>query len=173
MRKFYNAEPPKDFEGLYCYWAFKRECRNAALLEMITTSLEQAAANGKSVYLDPKPSTPEDAIRNLKSFSVEHSNNHPEHFEPFTLNTNINPCLGWTVVDGLDINKRLHESRGAPALRDRKYFAIIYDYLSKGKLEDTAVQAQLSFSTFRVLFACLLRREIGEAPERWWTFLTC
>ncbi|KAM0249215.1 hypothetical protein ACHAQJ_009121 [Trichoderma viride] len=145
VKIFYNAEPPKDFEGLYCYWAFKRECRNGALLGMITARLEQATANSKSVYLDPNPSTREDAIRNLKSFSAESSDNHPEHFEPFTLETHINPCHGWTVVDGLDINKRLHKSRGIPALQDRQYFAIVYDYVSKGKLQDEAVQAQLDF----------------------------
>lgn len=112
---------------------------------MITTSLEQAAANGKPVYLNPKLNTREDAIGNLKCFSAEYSDNYPKRFGPVIFKTTINPCHGWTIVDGLDINRRLYKSRGTPALQNRRYFAIIYDYVSKGKLEDEAVQAQLDF----------------------------
>ncbi|KAL7922244.1 hypothetical protein ACQKWADRAFT_83311 [Trichoderma austrokoningii] len=154
MKIFYNATQPEDFEGLYCYWAFKRECHNGAILDMITTRLEQAAANGKPVYLNPKPSTREDAFRNLECFSAEYSDDRPEHCEPVIFKTTVNPCHGWTIVDGLDINKRLYNSRGSPLLEDRRYFAIIYDYASKGKLEDEAVQAQLDFF-YLAGFICL------------------
>lgn len=112
---------------------------------MVAASLQHAAANGKSIHLNPKPINREDAMRNLKSFSTEHSDDNPEYFEPFILKTNVNPCHGWTVVEGSAINQILYNLREVPVLQSKRYFAIVYDYVSMGKLDDSTVQAQLDF----------------------------
>ncbi|KAL8410427.1 hypothetical protein RB596_000200 [Gaeumannomyces avenae] len=122
------------------YWAFERECRNCATLELISTRLRRAATSGCHVYLKPNPKGHRDAICNLKAFSDDFADEARCHsaFEPFIPDTvNINECYGWLQCpdwehgDKDTIEWRRH--------RGGKNFAIVYGFVPEGTLQDDVV----------------------------------
>ncbi|KAL6896523.1 hypothetical protein GGI43DRAFT_411367 [Trichoderma evansii] len=114
--------------------------------DMITASVHDAEANGRSIYLNPKPIIQKDAMRNLKSFSAEYCDEHSDKFESFALKTDVNPCLGWTVVDSSDIYHTFHEPMQIPLLQNERHFAIVYNYVPKGELEECS-RRSVDFTT--------------------------
>ncbi|RYP14967.1 hypothetical protein DL765_006035 [Monosporascus sp. GIB2] len=46
-----------------------RECQNAALLQMMQTAVEQAAAASRPILVNAKPTIWDDAVANLAAFS--------------------------------------------------------------------------------------------------------
>lgn len=65
--QFWDDEPPEFAH----YYAPQRECQNAALLQMMETAVEQAAATSRPVLVNARPETWEDAIANQAAFSDE------------------------------------------------------------------------------------------------------
>lgn len=145
--KFFSNATPVPPPGARCYWPFERECRNVAILEMITTSLRHASAAGRSILVNPSPITKRDAVKNLQAFSANCSRDQsPSHFQPISLNTQINPCLGWATINGKDANQAIHAQCGIPCFnRDETYFVIVYHYVLDEELRIPVVQAQLDF----------------------------
>lgn len=84
---------------------------------------------------------------NLRQFSADCAIAEcPSHFRPISLDTEINPCLGWAVIRGKDANKVLYRQRAVPIFdRDKNYPVIIYRYVPEEKLSEAVVQPQLDF----------------------------
>ncbi|KPM35936.1 hypothetical protein AK830_g10644 [Neonectria ditissima] len=135
-RRKFQPRPPRP--PLKVYWPFERECMNAALLEMIQASLQDAAKNNKHIHLNPSPKTRNDALKNLRAFSTYHSSHQEgksDNLTPFSPNVRINGCRGWTQFQGHDINNHLIATRAECCLDlkdEETYYAIVYDYVSKG-----------------------------------------
>ncbi|KAM7191180.1 hypothetical protein V8F33_009051 [Rhypophila sp. PSN 637] len=158
LKVFWNTVPPLEPER---YWAFQRECQNAALFEMITSAVHAASDQNDAVYLHPTPSTQDDAIQNLRAFSDEgrqdgQFRNLPEAVQ-VTAKTmpRLRRCYGWTTVNPTDITRaitrglprRLHASDVlrtiSPGTGDRN--AIVYEYIPDHKTGQPATQEAMDF----------------------------
>lgn len=136
-------------------WPFERECLNCAVLELMTTSLRDAAANNQPIYLHTRPKTRQDALRNIRAFSKEYAEKYqsererPPGFEAFALKPQINDCLGWMQLDGDFIWSLVRKFRLGPyrGLQTRLpwYYAIVYKFVPQGTLDDDVVQSQYDF----------------------------
>jgi hypothetical protein len=130
------------------YWAFARECRNCAVLELITTSIRHAKDQGRDIFIHPYPETKRQAYRNLKAFSTEYiGGGRPPGFVPFESNTEINECLGWMKVTGLEFQEYAVASSDQLCQPDvtQDLYAIVYTWLPQGTLTKKALQDQLDF----------------------------
>ncbi|KAI1499395.1 hypothetical protein F5X99DRAFT_430776 [Biscogniauxia marginata] len=147
VKIFFDNTQPEAPPGAYRYWAFERECRNCAILEMITTSLRQASVSGKRHYIHPCPTTKKHAIRNLKAFSTEGIGcPPPPHYKSFSPHIQINTCLGWMVINGHQVRSALKALGVVPYLKtDESYFAIVYSFVPKGDLDEDIIQSHLDF----------------------------
>jgi hypothetical protein len=133
------------FEGAPRYWAFERECLNTALLEKLETSLRLAKDSGREILVNLEPATTYDALQNLKSFSIEgrDQNCRTDNLELFSPNVQLTPCYGWTQLSGAAIKAYVPIPT---ELRDEEqYFAIVYDFVPKGRLEFENIVNQLNF----------------------------
>ncbi|KAK0629941.1 hypothetical protein B0T17DRAFT_506453 [Bombardia bombarda] len=150
VKIFNSPERPEPINGCPRYWAFKRECQNSALLDMIKTSLKQAALNDRHIYLHPCPRTYKEALRNLKAFSAEAAlePTPPPNFKPADFDARPNDCLGWTEFSAQEVRTLLQRLKAdAPDMEpDRSsYFAIVYSFVPEGTLDDAVIQAQYDF----------------------------
>lgn len=134
------------------HWAFERECINAALLEMISTSIKRSRSSEHQVYLHPMPTTRSHAMQNLKAFSDEgsmlRSGPPPEDSQPFIEDVAINGCLGWVEYDMEDIIEAIKPFR--PSIRcelptTESVFAIAYPFVPKETLEKETMISQANF----------------------------
>ncbi|KAM7191161.1 hypothetical protein V8F33_009032 [Rhypophila sp. PSN 637] len=158
LKVFWNTVPPLEPER---YWAFQRECQNAALFEMITSAVHAASNQDDAVYLHPRPSTRDGAIRNLQAFSDEGRQNSrfrslPEAVQ-VTAKTmpHLRRCYGWTTVSPADITnaikrglpRTLHTSDMlctiSPGTGDRN--AIVYEYIPEHKSDPAVAQQEIDF----------------------------
>ena len=132
--------------GIERYWAFQRECVNCALLEMIDVSLRHGLETNRPIYLLPRPTTKDQALRNLRAFSDEGKMNElerPSFFEPYVPSIRVNTCLGWTVVKGSSINRALERAKILEDVDNNHiYFAIVYHFVPKAELNADAILSQ-------------------------------
>ncbi|KPM34267.1 hypothetical protein AK830_g12308 [Neonectria ditissima] len=148
VKIFLHNRKPEPIYGVGRYWAFERECLNCALLEMIDASLHRARTTKRPIYLFPKPKTRMQALRNLFAFSDEagEKGSPPDHFEPFAPDVRVNDCFGWTELSGSTINAALSKARVPMDIDNgERYFAIVYAFVPKGRLEGGAILSQLDF----------------------------
>ncbi|KAI8725733.1 hypothetical protein NCS52_00145100 [Fusarium sp. LHS14.1] len=148
VKIFYHNRQPEPIYGIGRYWAFERECINCALLDMIGASMRRAKITGNPIHLRPSPTKHKHAIRNLFAFSDEGfaKSPPPEHFMPFEPSVEINHCYGWTELSGRDINAALKRARVHQDIDDdQTYFAIVYSFVPKAKLEAETIISQLEF----------------------------
>ncbi|CRK12742.1 hypothetical protein BN1723_009783 [Verticillium longisporum] len=154
------------------YWAVQRECHNAALLQMI-----QAAVNNSSepIYLKAEPKTHGDAVKNLHAFSDEGRKTCRYKGRPDSISYSSTPrlrrCYGWTKVHGKDL-WALGPALQPPDVtiggirrhirRDEEYYAIVYEFLSEGKISTNAAAVQQELDFFwRVGFCFVPLRKVN------------
>lgn len=143
--QFFHREKPGDDPYHTSYFPFKRECVNAALLELITTSSRRATASGRPIYVNPDPKTRSEAIQNLRAFSTDDVNygttiletktelvrEFPGNEDDSIAIKNINGCLGWVEVDLSDAMKMLgplpFDLKGQ--LPQNKAFGLVYRFV--------------------------------------------
>ncbi|KAL8407708.1 hypothetical protein RB594_006518 [Gaeumannomyces avenae] len=167
VKIFFDFEQPdpvrQPWGWSYYYWAFKRECQNCAILELISASLTQASARKQPIHLNPNPTTWNDAIRNLKAFSDTHADEYRAYpgFAPFQPDSvHINDCLGWLHLDAKTVfqvfKNHTHFRVGIkPEPKRRKktneeprwvgyqpwFFAIVYAFVPEGNLQKDVIQS--------------------------------
>ncbi|KAK4241302.1 hypothetical protein C8A03DRAFT_12407 [Achaetomium macrosporum] len=154
MKVFWESESPPRLQ----YWAFQRECQNAAILQMITAAVEQTTESSPIRILS-RPSTRGDALTNLYCFCDDGRRNPPVEAGPATLAVSSVPrfrkCYRWLKISGRDL-KELDRGTLAPPiltiaevqreiLPDQEYFAIVYEYIPENGNDLAAVQSQIDF----------------------------
>jgi hypothetical protein len=101
--QFWDTEPPE----LAHYYAPQRECQIAALLQMMETAVEKAAAASRPILLYADPRTWEDALDNQAAFCDEarlEQQQLPAGQEPepgyrhITTMPRMKKCYGWLTV---------------------------------------------------------------------------
>ncbi len=159
--KFHHSRPPRSVDGMRRSWPLRQECYNGALLQMITASLRRAADSGRPIHVLRDPTTRRDATKNLRAFSVDNAD-EPDgpDWVPFTLDTQVNKCLGWIEVGKDDILRALRRAtrKGeggqrraevfdavASLEKDQSFFALIYTFVPQGMLDTRSIQSQLDF----------------------------
>ncbi|KAI0002837.1 hypothetical protein F4779DRAFT_114204 [Xylariaceae sp. FL0662B] len=144
----------KELEGVTCYWAFERECINAALLKMITGSIERSKASGEPIYLKKAIETRDDAIKNLEAFSDEGRLSREDHqgedLIEFTLNPRLKRCLGWVEFepDAFEDEAELAPGHKLHHLQDHdpgNIFGIVHEWIPSGQLDKEVIRAHLDF----------------------------
>lgn len=165
--KFWENEPSSTPTN---YWAFQRECQNAALLEMIATAIERATTTGSTesspIYINPEPTSREDAIANLFAFSEDGGPKGWRLGVGATAAANSDSlllvssmprqrkCFGWLKIRGDFLQNQ--KGMAPPTLLaedniqrqiqpDQEYFAIVYEYIPEADNDPVAVQSQLDF----------------------------
>jgi len=152
------------------YWAFKRECLNAALLAMIMTSVRRATECGRPIHVNPEPKSLEDALANLEAFSAEccgedGGSSHRPGWKPVDIKPLVNNCFGWTEISRDDTYKALRRASRercqweisrpyADMDNNESRFAIVYSFVPKDELDPGIVQEQLDF--FHLVGFCLV-----------------
>ncbi|KAM4066058.1 kinetochore sim4 complex subunit FTA2 domain-containing protein [Hirsutella rhossiliensis] len=132
------------------YWAFERECVNAALLDMINASLRRAAADGRKKLVIPDPKSREEAFKNLFSFSDEANTGElcEARLVPISADVQITACLGWIEFQGRAINKQLKRARicdQEAMIDEQSYYAIVYEFVPQDELDIDTIVAQHDF----------------------------
>ncbi|KAL8377051.1 hypothetical protein RB595_007945 [Gaeumannomyces hyphopodioides] len=151
VKIYFHNKQPEPIRGTKRLFAFERECRNCAVLELISTSLREADANDRPIVLHPRPKTREDAIRNLRAFSSDHGDkyrsDHPEGFEAVVPTVHINDCLGWMQLDGDQVWSLLGRLRvdHQDLTKLPWYFAMVYKFVPKGDHQKDVVRSQYNF----------------------------
>lgn len=112
---------------------------------MVATRVREIRASGKTLRVHPRPRTYKDATNNLKFFLAKHADYPtPSTYIPFNLDVHINPCLGWTTLDGGEIRSVLRKLKVYHWLKEEeKYAAIVYRFVPKGTLDLKVIQSQL------------------------------
>ncbi|KAK4240598.1 hypothetical protein C8A03DRAFT_41911 [Achaetomium macrosporum] len=123
------------------------------------TGLRQSSPN--AIQVPVRRMARLDCLRSLYAFSAE--GRRARHFDTLPSgekvsvsesSTRVRQCFGWTTVAGKDfqrLNKKIEvnyerdEATASYPAKDRKYFAIIYEYIPHAELELKAVQRQLDF----------------------------
>jgi len=110
--------------------------------------------NSRPLFLNLKPRTRDDAIRNLRGFSKDYGekyrSNPPASFEACPAPTiQINKCLGWTRLDGELVWELLRKRRLFPPrdLTERLpwYFAMVYAFVPEGPHRTEVILSQYDF----------------------------
>jgi hypothetical protein len=151
LNQYFHNEQPEPIRGTRRLFPFERECLNCAILELISTSLREAAANDKPIFLHPRPKTRRDAIRNLRAFSSDYGERYrsdpPEGFEAVVPTVRINDCLGWMQLDGdlaSAVFRRLRvDHRDLTKLP--WYFAMVYKFVPPGVHQEDMIRSQYDF----------------------------
>lgn len=149
--QFYDTEPP----DLMHYYAFQRECQNAALVQLLVTAVQQATATGP-IIIKSSPSSNHDARANLLAFSDEQR--QIRQSQQTTLNDRdmiistvppMTQCYGWLKVDGQAFRKMPHSVR-PPTTKvdklirgfstDKSYFGIVYEYVAGAQNDQDLVE---------------------------------
>ncbi|KAL8370740.1 hypothetical protein RB595_000881 [Gaeumannomyces hyphopodioides] len=162
---YFHNKQPEPIRGTKRLFPFKRECRNCAVLELISTSLREADANDRPIVLHPRPKTRRDAIRNLRAFSSDYGDKYrsdpPEGFEAVVPTVHINDCLGWMQLDGDQVwsllGRRLREDH-----RDLTklpwYYAMVYKFVPEGDHQENVIRSQYDFF-YLAGFGCAQHKE--------------
>ncbi|KAM4059829.1 hypothetical protein HRG_002547 [Hirsutella rhossiliensis] len=148
LKVFYDTFPPNVH-----YYAFERECRNAALLQLMQAAVRQAAAESASIVVNSKPATIDDIRNNLLAFSNERRLMSPaivgesdevvSEIPPFT------ECYGWLQFSGqtfleMPFKQTPPTYKADKLIRlfapDRTYFAIVYEYIADPENNDQVVE---------------------------------
>jgi hypothetical protein len=152
---FRDAEPI-DFPT---YYAPQRECQNAALLQMMQTAVEQAAAVSRPVLVNAKPATWDDAVANLAAFSDEARLKQPPPADQSSVPCpglceiatmpHIKTCYGWLTIHG-KVFPELHWRLRPPVVEvdrikrsfppDQQYIALVYEYVEEGENDPDTMQ---------------------------------
>ncbi|KAL2022665.1 hypothetical protein VTK56DRAFT_4746 [Thermocarpiscus australiensis] len=153
LKVFWDAEPPEFAH----YYAPQRECQNAALLQMVETAVEQAAAASRPVLVKANPETREDAQANLRAFSHDARLKQPPQEGPLQEITTIprmRKCYGWLTLHG-EVFRGLHSELRPPVLTvskvkrfmspSKEYIGIVYEYIDEAENDPDVVQKALDF----------------------------
>ena len=166
--QFWDNEPPEFAH----YYAPQRECQNAALLQMMETAVERAAAASRPIQVIANPFYWDDALDNQAAFSDEArlkppspsqqesdpalgpDSNAGAPLRPVTAIPRMRKCYGWLALhsDALwgfpwwlrpPVLKVSKVSRCIQS--DREYTAIVYEYVDEGENDAETVQEDLNF----------------------------
>jgi hypothetical protein len=163
LLQFWDADPHEVKHG--SYFAAQRECQNAALLQMIRASLDQAAAEGGKtpVLVLPNPATFEEAEANFFGFADEVRRTRTrEHFGssgPDLVEVADMPrfaSYGWLHFNRNEVVPRMprrllpHGVRVGKHVRSLrperdKFIAVVYEYVENGGNDEKAVQKVADF----------------------------
>ncbi|OAA63356.1 hypothetical protein SPI_03519 [Niveomyces insectorum RCEF 264] len=150
-------------------FAAQKECRNAALLQMMATAVEDGKASGTPVLLNIRTADWTDAMENVESFSVEARQNAEGNLKQAAeMNIELRPvlsvprlrrCFGWLPLPA-EFLKAIPRPLRVPAVRlDHKrtrwldysddpetpYTGIVYEYIEAGPNDPAVVQEVLDF----------------------------
>ncbi|KAK3363943.1 hypothetical protein B0T25DRAFT_418272, partial [Lasiosphaeria hispida] len=176
VKIFWNSVPQPG--GIGPYWPFQYECRNAAILDQMRSAVADVPV---TIHRDPL--TRDEALRNIWAFSTEgraHRKTKEEKRKKqaegsagendvsgsdkkITISSlpDIPICHGWLKFDAAKIPwpyttyQRCRDPVDM-AMQDR--YAIVYDYVSSGKVDIEVAQAQFDFF-YRTGFAMMPHRE--------------
>ncbi|POR31949.1 Uncharacterized protein TPAR_07839 [Tolypocladium paradoxum] len=141
LKVFYDAEPP----DIMHYYAFQRECQNAALVQMIGAAVQRATTT-EPIVIKSTPTTNDDARANLLAFSDEQRQRRQSQRTVIDKGDMIvstvpplTQCFGWLEFDGQDFRKMPYQVR-PPTTKvdklirgfssDRNYFGIVFEYVA-------------------------------------------
>ncbi|KAK5661241.1 hypothetical protein OQA88_11134 [Cercophora sp. LCS_1] len=160
LKVFWDAKPV-DFPT---YYAPQRECQNAALLQMMQTAVEQAAAASRPIFVNAKPTTWDDAIANLAVFSDEarleqpsaadRGSEPPPGLRKISTMPRMKSCYGWLTIPGKVFQELRLSLRPPPVQVDRikrylapdqEYIAIVYEYVEEGENHPDTMQKAMDF----------------------------
>ncbi|RKU42519.1 hypothetical protein DL546_003929 [Coniochaeta pulveracea] len=163
LKLFWDQDPLEIARGSF---AAQRECQNAALLQMIRYSLDQAAAEGgtKPVLVIPDPANFDEAEANFFGFAEEvRRGRKREHFPsrgPDLIEVVEMPrfakCYGWLRVNRHDVFPRMPRSvlphairvdkhtRALPSERN-EFLAVVYEYVEDGENDIETVEEVARF----------------------------
>ncbi|KAH6623430.1 hypothetical protein F5144DRAFT_583213 [Chaetomium tenue] len=144
------------------WWPLEREARNVAVLEKIQAGIRQSSP--KPIHVPAKRTTRLDCLRCLYAFSADGRRSRDFDALPddskvavSESDTRLRKCFGWTRVQGADFMRmnsiikvdeyarRKGEGSASYLESDAQYYAIVYEYVPKAKLEFDPVQSQLDF----------------------------
>ncbi|EFX01077.1 hypothetical protein CMQ_6019 [Grosmannia clavigera kw1407] len=150
-------------------FASKLECRNAALLQMMQTAVEDGKAVGMPVLLNHRARAWVEAIQNIESFSVEERQDSEARIKraaeldiklrPFLSVPRLRKCYGWLSISG-EILAGLPQQLRPPDAEikcrstrwpnwaegpDTDYMAIVYEYVEEAPNSPAAVQEVVDF----------------------------
>lgn len=180
--QFWDHEPPEFAH----YFAPQRECQNAALIHMMETAVDEAAAASRPILLNANPATWDDALANQAAFSDESRRNQPllpaqrtpglgARLQQLTTVPRMKKCYGWLTLTG-QVLKALPPTLRAPVLTidkvtrslaadsDREYTAIVYEYVEEGEPAPELMQEALDFfwlAGFSRTFSPLLKNWVS------------
>lgn len=179
LHQYFHNEQPEPIRGTKRLFPFERECLNCAILELISTSLREAAANDKPIFLHPKPKTRRDAIRNLRAFSSDYGERYrsdpPEGFEAVVPTIHINDCLGWMQLDGDQASAVFRGLRvdHRDLTKLPWYFAMVYKFVPPGAHQEDMIRSQYNFFYSAGLFVRHTKETTGAVPAFWWILPIC
>ncbi|KAG6160808.1 hypothetical protein E4U51_007444 [Claviceps purpurea] len=154
LKVFWYKEP----RDTSCYWALQRECQNASLIAKMRFAIENSS---DPIWLNPNPTTFDDAVSNLHAFSTEGRTEARFRDMPGAVEYRTAPrlreCYGWTTISGKELwalSPRLQPPelkvkrrvlRNMPSTEE--YRAIVYEYVPSSDvgMDAEIVQAQLDF----------------------------
>ncbi|KAI1122185.1 hypothetical protein F5Y10DRAFT_254572 [Nemania abortiva] len=155
LKVFWDLQPPQTRNG---YFAPRRECQNAAILQMIEAALEE----GPVPLPFGRPKTQAQAIANMLAFSVPRDN--MQQFlaagGPQVILSQCPPirrCYGWIDFDGDLIKRMPYRVKPQPRKYDKPprsmspgntYHAIVYEYISEDDNDPELIKALLRFFYF-------------------------
>ncbi|KAJ2898885.1 hypothetical protein MKZ38_003605 [Zalerion maritima] len=162
LKVFWDTEPP-DFSH---YFAPQRECQNAALLQMIETAVNEAAATSSPILVNADPETQDDAFANLRAFSLEGRRRREQDQQLVQEESSmrmissiprVRKCYGWLPLKTEVFRGKIPVLRPPPAITidkinrfisadEKTYFAIVYEYIEdEGGNDPNEVQQALDF----------------------------
>ncbi|RWA03008.1 hypothetical protein EKO27_g12097 [Xylaria grammica] len=151
------------------YFAAKRECQNAALLQMMHAAVEDSMAGSAAlpIYVHPRPKTRDEARGNTLAFSDEGRRGElagqaaaaaadgGTTTMQITSVPRLRKCYGWTKVHGHTLWHTWPAPMRPRALRlpkftrsfsdSQEYLAIVYEYVEEGENEPAAVETAADF----------------------------
>ncbi|KAK4132711.1 hypothetical protein BT67DRAFT_342763, partial [Trichocladium antarcticum] len=161
LKIFFDSAAPGETHPQW--WPLEREARTIAVLEKVQAGIRQSSP--KPVHVPAKRTTRLDCLRCLYAFSTDGLLSRPfdqlpaeQKFAMSGSPTRLRECYGWTRVrgadfvalnDSIEVNEDVNFSDGEVSASlleaDREYFALVYEYIPKARLELDAVQRQLDF----------------------------
>ncbi|OIW29682.1 hypothetical protein CONLIGDRAFT_654182 [Coniochaeta ligniaria NRRL 30616] len=153
LKLYWDAKPPAD----HPYYAPRRECQNAALLQMMEAAVEQAAGESPiTVDLDAK--TKADVLANVLAFSNEGRREQQRQCaqrpKPISSIPRMKKCYGWLTVDSNLFRSVSWELRPPVVYSgrvkrsmsyDQEYIAIVSEFIEEGENDPEVVQKVLEF----------------------------
>ncbi|KIH87517.1 hypothetical protein SPBR_05108 [Sporothrix brasiliensis 5110] len=169
LKLFWDGKRPDFGEGAF---ALERECRNAALLQMMEAAIDKGSVVGQPVMVYANPQEWVDAVDNVRSFSTEmhqnpdmlikHAAEIDMELRPITSVPRLRKCYGWISLRGSMLRDLPGPIRPPPVYVERKltrrvdygsdeteHIAIVYEYVKAGENELAKVQETVCLTATR------------------------